>query len=214
MKVGFEPAIQIERPRGKGGHGGSVGEHVRDRDLALPVGGVLRDEIRDAILDVKRTPLAEHVHDKRRDRLRTGVDEKRCLRRGQHLPRVLGVLRPVPASMPNRTIHCARAVPPNTDLDRRVDAAAVEIDHPLQIRPAAAASMPPAAGSSSSPIVVTDSRSAGTSTRRRGSGSPGRRGIEGICGISTGWIGTLLQLFIATCSKTIAPASAGFDGDR
>src|ERR1035441_10553546 len=42
--------------------------------------------------------------------------------------------------------------------------------------------MPPAPACSSWPIAVTDSRSRGTCTRRSGSGSPGRRGNDGMRG--------------------------------
>ena len=82
--------------------------------------------------------------------------------------------------MADRAVEHDLAVAAHAELERGVDAAAVEVERRPQMRSTCSALSPTVSGSASAPRTVAASRSSGSRTRRS-SGSPisGKRGIVG-----------------------------------
>ncbi len=110
------------------GHPGAMREHLTDRDLALTVTVIPGNVLADAVRDVQRPALVEHVDHKRRDRLRGGIDEKRRRRRRRPLLYPRAITRAVAASMTDRAVKHHRALATHAHLHGRVDSASIKID--------------------------------------------------------------------------------------
>src|ERR1019366_5302044 len=91
-ELAVKHAVEVESLSRVIGHSGAVREHLGDRDLALAVTVILGNVLADAVRDVQRPALMEHVDHERRDRLGAGIDTKRRRRRRRLLFYLLSIM--------------------------------------------------------------------------------------------------------------------------
>ena len=127
-ELAVKRAVEVECLPREIGHSGAVREHLGDRDLALAVTVILGNVLADAVRDVQRPALVEHVDHERRDRLGAGIDTKRRRRRRGLLFNLRSITRTVAAGVTDRAVEHDRALAAHAHLHSGMDSASIKVD--------------------------------------------------------------------------------------
>jgi len=125
--VAVRHVVEVEGVAGQVRDAGAMGEHVADGDLGLVVAVVAGYVGGDRLIECDQPALDQLVDREGGDRLGARVDAERRLGRRRHLLGLGIVVGPVAAGVPDGAVEHDLALAAHADLDRGVDAGAVEV---------------------------------------------------------------------------------------